>query len=103
MPSHRVFVGSCNIRSLHDLLKSGGENFVECRLCGADVTFFWMELGPLGFDVGWFVQRTAVPIPSIGRLYIYLYEWLIFQLNIGKYIPYMDAMGSGSLVITNKF
>ena len=30
----------------------------------------------------------------MGRLYIYLHEWLIFMVNVGKYIPCMDGMGS---------
>ena len=35
------------------------------------------------------------PILSMGRLYIYLHEWLIFMVNVGKYTSPMDPMGVG--------
>ena len=35
--------------------------------------------------VDW-MKYPNTPIPSMGRLYIYLHEWLIFVVHVGKYI-----------------
>ncbi len=44
------------------------------------------------------INKQTIPIPSMYGIlwYIYLHEWLIFMVNVGKYtinIPYMDALG----------
>ena len=31
-------------------------------------------------------STTLIPIPSMGRLHIYLHEWLILMVNDGKYV-----------------
>ena len=41
-----------------------------------------------GFPECWVVSRISEPstVPSMGRLYIYLHEWLFFlMVNVGKY------------------
>ena len=40
------------------------------------------------------IHPVPLPIPSMGRLYIYLHDWLMFMVNVGKYIAYMDCSGS---------
>ena len=37
---------------------------------------------------------TRVPRGSMGRLYIYLHEWLIFMVKVGKYILHDGSFGS---------
>ena len=40
----------------------------------------------------------------MGRLYIYLHEWLIFMVNVGKYtVRPMDPMGTDNEKIFPKF
>ena len=36
---------------------------------------------------------TSIPIGSMGLVYIYLHEWLIFMVNVGRYTSPMDPMG----------
>ena len=43
---------------------------------------------------GWLrfpTYRIIFPIPSMYGIFTYI--WLIFMVNVGKYIPYMDGMG----------
>ena len=37
---------------------------------------------------------TRVPRGSMGRLYIYLHEWMIFMVKVGKYILHDGSFGS---------
>ena len=40
------------------------------------------------------MNHGLVPTPSMGRLYIYLHEWLILMVNVAKYtVRPMDPMG----------
>ena len=47
------------------------------------------EMVDLCLEVLQFFQYS---IGSMGRLYIYLHEWLIFMVNVAKYTSPMDPM-----------
>ena len=49
----------------------------------------------------WLIPYT-LSIPSMGRLYIYLHEWLSFMVNVGNYTSSMDDMGTVTYcILTN--
>ena len=45
-------------------------------------------------------DQIYVPIGSVGRLYIYLHEWLIFMVNVGKYtlVPWILCCWKGTKI-----
>ena len=47
--------------------------------------------------VSYFLKPIPYPIGSMGLVYEYLHEWLIFMVNVGKYtVRPMDPMGTSS-------
>ena len=60
--------------------------------------FFRLSMGAECRMVDLILSRIEfiLPIASMGRLYIYLHEWLICMVNVGKCTSPMDAMGSDS-------
>ena len=45
------------------------------------------------------VANKTLPKVSMGRLYIYLDEWLIFMVNVGKYASPMDLLGCDCVAV----
>ena len=64
--------------------KSGKRSLEICQLCKLN-------------NLCRILKRIIVPlsIGSMGRLYIYLHEWLIFMIDVGKYTSPMDHVGCG--------
>ena len=61
---------------------------------------------PVFFYIGWFNHHCSStglsvyhhPKPIGSRYGIFTYIWLRYMVNVGKYIPYMDHMGKGSVL-----
>ena len=45
------------------------------------------------FPMKYFFHEPLLPIESMYGIFTYI--WLIFMVNVGKCLPYMDAMGMG--------
>ena len=44
----------------------------------------------------WTPPKRMALLNPIGSMHgIFTYIWVIFMVNVGKYIPYMDPMGTG--------